>query len=155
LTKTAAQLHTLIQQSAKVQRAYDFNHFVVLPLPDPQGVTCYYFRNKSRLFLGKLEPYFIISGDEIPLDHTNYWEEWEQQLPNLHMMDVDSSSHMTLLSEPKVYETITAFCQMLYSEKEISAEILKSFKRKTKKTHGSLSLNTLKKKANKKTKKKK
>ncbi len=135
LTKTKTQLHTIIQQSVKVQQTYGIGQFSVLPLPDPKAVTCYYFRNKGGLFFGKLDPYFAITPDEISLDHINYWEEWDKQLPNLHMMDVDSSNHIMLLTEPKVYEKIFSFCERLYSKEGVSSDFLKSFKRKTKKKH--------------------
>jgi len=138
LIKTETQLYTLIQQIVKVQQAYQLDKYSILPLPDPQGVTCYYFRNKSGLFFGELEPYLTIESDEILLDHINYWREWEQQLPNFYMMDVDSSNHFMMLSEPKAYETILAFCKKLYSGKKNSTSLLKSFIRKHIANQGSL-----------------
>jgi len=38
-------------------------------------------------------------------------------LPNLQIIDVDSSSHMTMFSEEKSRQTIIKFCETLYSEK--------------------------------------
>jgi thioesterase domain-containing protein len=150
LNKTGAQLRTLIRQNVKIQQAYEIGNYIALPLPDPQAVTCYYFRNKSGLFLGELEPYFTITTDEISFDHTNYWEEWEQQFPKFHMMEVDSSNHIMLLSDPKVYETITAFCESLYSEKGFSTEFLKSSPGKIKKIQKKKGVSTAAKKATKK-----
>ncbi len=147
LSKTEAQIDALIQQNAKVQRAYDIPNHVVSPLPDPQAVTCYYFRNKNGVFLGALEPYFALASDDYALDHVNYWEEWERQLPKFHLMDVDASNHMMLLLEPNVYDTITAFCERVYSEKGISPQFLGAFKRKTKHIHGSMSMKAVKKTA--------
>ncbi len=138
MKKTTAQLRTMIKQMEKVQQAYEMNRFSILPLPDPKGVTCYYFRNKNGLFMGELKPYFTISEDKASVDHINYWNEWEQQLRQLHMMDIDSSNHIRLLSEPKVYKTIFEFCETLYSKEGLSEKFLKSFKKKTKKKHGSL-----------------
>ncbi len=102
-----------------------------MPLPDPQSVTCYYFRNKSGLFWGELEPCFLLADDEFPADHTIYWEEWEKQIPDFHMTDADSSNHMMLLSEPRPREAISEFCEALYSEKGITDEFPESFKKKT------------------------
>ena len=112
----------MIQQSIKIQRAYESEGFSIVPLPDPQDVTCYYFRNKSGLFWGELEPYFNITDDTMSLDHKNYWHDWVQHLTNLHMIDLDASNHMMLLSDPKVRETIHSFCERLYSEKGISPQ---------------------------------
>jgi polyketide synthase PksN len=117
LTKTETQLYSMIQQIAKIQKAYELENYSVLPLPDAQTVTCYYFRNKSGLFLGNLEPYYTITPDEFWLDHMNYWEEWERYLPNFYMKDVDSSNHMVLLSEAKSYEQIGAFYEKLVQKK--------------------------------------
>ncbi len=138
LTKTESWVRTLIRQNVTTQDAYQADHYAVLPLPAPDTTTCYYFRNKSGLLMGKLEPFFTIKANEFSLDHTKYWEEWEQHLPLFHIMDVDSPNHMMLLSEPKAYETITTFCDTLYSGKGLSEEFLNSFKRKTKTIHASL-----------------
>lgn len=117
LNKTEAQLLNQVEQNVKVIHAYGEN-FSVLPLPDPQGVTGYYFRNKSGLFLGELEPYFSIPSDIIPSDHINYWEEWIRQCPNLNIIDVDSPNHMMVISDKKSLETITAICEKLYFSEE-------------------------------------
>ncbi|TCS93644.1 beta-ketoacyl synthase N-terminal-like domain-containing protein [Hazenella coriacea] len=114
LTKTETQIQTHLQQNVKIQSAYELQDYMILPLPDPQGLDCYYFRNKSGQFLGELEPYFTTVNEPVSLDHTTYWEEWERQIPKFHMMDVDSSNHMTMLAEPQSSETICEFCGQLY-----------------------------------------
>ena len=108
------------------------------PLPAPKAVSCFYFRNKNGRLLGELEPYFVLSPDEMFSDPKDYWQEWEKNLPRFHMIDVDASNHMMLLSEPKVRDTILSFCERLYSEKGMSPQFLIAFKRKTKKIHGNL-----------------
>jgi len=121
LTKTGSQLRTMIQQMAKLGRALETDHFSILPLPDPQSVSCHYFRNKSGLFYGDLEPYYTLKDGQVWVpDNTNYWSEWEKQLPDFHITDVDSSNHTTLLSEPEACVTILEFCKSLYSEEGIS-----------------------------------
>ncbi len=52
-------------------------------------MTCYYFRNKRGLFFGDLNPYFLIEDDEIA-SAENYWKQWERNIPNFHMTNVDS-----------------------------------------------------------------
>lgn len=124
LNNTETELRTRIQQSSKVQMSYELHNYILLPLPYSQNVTCYYFRNKSGIFSGELEPYYVLEPNEISLDHTNYWEEWEQQFPNFYMMDVDSSSHFKLLSEPKSCEPIIDFCEKLYSKDGMSTTFM-------------------------------
>ncbi len=120
LSKTESQLQKLIASSAKIQQCYQGASFHVLPLDEPQAVTCYYFRNKSGVFLGELEPYFTIEKSSTNLEGVRYWEQWEKQIPAFHMTDVDSSNHMMILSEPQALSTIVEFCENLYAEKEIS-----------------------------------
>ncbi|WPQ61778.1 SDR family NAD(P)-dependent oxidoreductase [Chitinophaga sancti] len=136
LTRTEDQLKTLIAQNVKVQQAYEIDKYVVPELPDPAGVVCYYFRNKSGLFYGNLEPFYKIRATEFTLDHKNYWEEWEKQMPNLHIMDVDASNHMMMLSEQKVYETIFEFSRNLYSLSGLVSSFLSDFKSRTIAIHG-------------------
>lgn len=136
LTKTEEQIMSMIEANIKIQHAYQFDRFSVRPLSEPDAVTCYYFRNKGGLIFGELEPYFSTTEDSSALDHATYWEEWERQFPNLHVMDINPSNHMVLLSEAKSYETIFAFCEELYSEHGMTKEFLHMFKEKTKELHG-------------------
>jgi polyketide synthase PksN len=123
LAKTESLLHMQIQNNIKIQNAYEVEFFSILPLPDSQAVTCYYFRNKSGLFWGELEPYFSDMSDSMILvDNSRYWEEFELQLPNFHMIDVESPNHMLLLSESKSYETISAVCEKLYSKDGMASD---------------------------------
>ena len=151
LKKTAKKLQKMIQQMVKVQPSLSMEGFSIKPLADPEAVSCFYFRNKNGRFLGELEPYFNISPGEALSDPTNYWYEWKQNLPNLHIMDVDSPNHMMLLSEPKCRDTILSFCERLYSEKGMSPQFLTAFKKKTQKIHGTMISSETKKKAATKT----
>lgn len=123
LKKTNTQLQTNIQHIVRVQGNFTFENYFAMQLPDPHSINCYYFRNKSEIYCGNMEPYFYVSKEGI-LDHTNYWAEWKNLFPNFHMMDVDASSHFEMLSEPKAAKAIENFCQELYSKEKIS-EFLK------------------------------
>jgi thioesterase domain-containing protein len=136
LEENATDLQQAIEKQAKIQESYDILNSHILPLLNANSVQCYYFRNKSGLYLGELEPYFTALDGEIACDHINYWSEWQKQLPNFHIVDLDSPNHMMLLSEPKVYKTITEFCQALYSQQGMTPESFECFKSKAKKKHG-------------------
>ena len=128
LTKPEAQLYDLVRKTVEIQSAYERKNFSVLPLLNPHSVNCYYFLNKSGLLYGDLDGYFsAVPDSSILLDHTEYWEEWEKQLQNFHIIEVDASNHMTLLSDPKTNKTIFEFCSKLYSEKHISNSSLLAY----------------------------
>nr|WP_052410168.1 SDR family NAD(P)-dependent oxidoreductase [Paenibacillus durus] len=130
LSKSESRLQELIEQCVKVQQAYQADQYEVLPLPNREAVTCYYFRNKNGQFFGELEPYFVTEDDRIEINNKAYWEVWEQQIPGLHIIDVDSSNHMMLLSEKNAYDKIAAFCKQLYSGEGMNEKFMKSFKTK-------------------------
>jgi polyketide synthase PksN len=113
LNLTEAQLKNLIQQNAKVQTSYGVNDYTVLPLPGPDRVSCYYFRNKNGAFYGELEPYFSITPYDDSMD-TQYWQEWENQIRDFRIIDLDSSSHLMLLAELQNAGTVSSFCEQLY-----------------------------------------
>lgn len=81
-------------------------------------------RNKSGVFLGSLEPYLTIPQDKLSLDRTVYWEEWTRQISRLHISDVNSSNHMSMLSEQKASGAIAEFCEKLYTEENRVATLL-------------------------------
>jgi polyketide synthase PksR len=47
-------------------------------------------------------------------------------------MDVDSSNHLMMLTEPKAYEPIEEFCEKLYSREGMSQEFFNVFYKKQK-----------------------
>jgi acyl transferase domain-containing protein/thioesterase domain-containing protein/acyl carrier protein/SAM-dependent methyltransferase len=121
LKKTETQLKTMIRNNAEIQKAYEIDRFTVLPLPDAQKVTCYYFRNQSGLFYGELEPYSLVAADAaIFVEQSEYWKEWERQFQNFESSDVEAKCHMTLLADPKAREAILTFCEILYSGKTVA-----------------------------------
>lgn len=131
LNKPETRIRTQLNQMVKAQHAYEFEAYTAQPLVDPEAVKCYYFRNKSKSFLGDLDIYFTISNEKIPLDDTAYWEEWERQIPKFHLVDVDSSNHMMMLTESKASSAMLEFCEKLYSNRGVvNANFLKAFRKK-------------------------
>ncbi|MER0466096.1 beta-ketoacyl synthase N-terminal-like domain-containing protein [Bacillus cabrialesii subsp. cabrialesii] len=131
LNKPEKQIRAQTQRMMKTQRAYDIESYTVEPLPDPEAVKCYYFRNKSRSFFGDLDIYFTFSNEKTPFDQAAYWEEWERQIPQFNLIDVDSSNHFMILTEPKASRAMLEFCEKLYSNKGVvNANFLKAFRKK-------------------------
>jgi acyl transferase domain-containing protein/UDP:flavonoid glycosyltransferase YjiC (YdhE family)/thioesterase domain-containing protein/acyl carrier protein len=117
--KTEFQLKNLIQQNAKVQTSYKGNDYMASPLPKPDGVKCYYFRNKSRAFYGELEPYFTLTPYDGFMDNYEYWKEWENQIRDFNIIDLDSSSHVMLLAELRAAGVVLSFCEKLYDIEKV------------------------------------
>lgn len=128
LNKTKKQTAGQIRSIANDIKISQAEKYVIQPLPKPDSVTCYYFRNRSGVLLGDLEPYFLIENAEFK-ERMNYWEEWEKNITNFHLIGVDSSNHMTMLNEPQSFEKILKVCGELYSENDISEGFLKTLRR--------------------------
>ncbi|GCF07154.1 polyketide synthase [Dictyobacter arantiisoli] len=114
LTKTEDELYTIFQKNLQIQEAFAAEQFIIQPLPDPQSVTCCYFRNAGELFYGDFQPFLTDVSDHISIDHVHYWQEWSQHFTHFQLLDVAASNHITLLFEPTVIHTITTFCAQLY-----------------------------------------
>jgi hypothetical protein len=56
-----------------------------------------------------------MAADEVSFDHANYWGECQRHLPSLRIVDVESSSYLTLLLEAAPFATISRCCANLYS----------------------------------------
>ncbi|MCX2924136.1 SDR family NAD(P)-dependent oxidoreductase [Streptomyces sp. NEAU-W12] len=110
-----AAVRERIEQNIRVLEAYRVLEYEVAPLPRPDSVTCFYFRNGSGLFYGDLEPVLSTQDDGKALDHVVYWGEWERRIPDFHRTDVDSSNHFVMLSDEASLSVIRAFCKVFYS----------------------------------------
>lgn len=115
-TQPPARLEEFIRQSVRVQEAYTVDQYEVFPLPDPGGIHCQYFRNGNGYFLGDLAPFFMLSKEQPAYDHINYWSEWERQMPDFEMTDLDVANHMMLLSDETAYNIIAGHCREIYAE---------------------------------------
>ncbi len=104
------------KKNIELSKAYDPNNYVLYPLRYPDDLKCYYFRNKSGLFYGESRPYNIADQKEMNIDHKNYWEIWRKQLSSFNIIDLDSTSHMDILINPKSKDVILDFCKRLYSK---------------------------------------
>ncbi|NOU16649.1 MAG: SDR family NAD(P)-dependent oxidoreductase [Bacteroidales bacterium] len=118
LQQTRNELERMIMKTVELIHAYDVDNFVINSLKEPQATHCYYIRNKNGLYLGGMEPFFTTADNT--LDHTFYWKRWQELLPNIHFIDVDSSSHAMMLTESKSIEAIIDFCRNLYSGEKSS-----------------------------------
>jgi len=110
---------SFIKQNVAVQISYQLTEYVIQPLSDADGVTCYYFRNKEGLFFGDLAPYLQLPGDSFSLDHVNYWQDWQREMKNFNMIDVDAGNHMTIMFDQKSVSKIINSCKKLYLNKTL------------------------------------
>nr|QLG04869.1 PulH [Streptomyces sp.] len=115
LVGSAEAVRARVEQNVRVLEAYQVLEYEVRPLPRPESVTCFYFRNSSGLFYGALEPVLSTQDDGKALDHVDYWGEWERRIPDFQRTDVDSSNHFMILSDEPSLSAIRAFCKVFYS----------------------------------------
>ncbi|MFH9613916.1 SDR family NAD(P)-dependent oxidoreductase [Streptomyces pratensis] len=113
----AQALRDRVLRNLRVQEAYGLLDYDIASLPRPESVTCFYFRNRSGLFYGEMEPLFSTQEDGAVLDHGVYWAEWQRQLPNFHQVDVDSANHFVMLGDPAALTTVRSFCKLFYTGK--------------------------------------
>ncbi|MEU5718132.1 SDR family NAD(P)-dependent oxidoreductase [Streptomyces sp. NPDC020403] len=111
----AQVLRAQVLRNLRVQESYGLLDYDIVPLPRPESVTCFYFRNESGLFYGEMEPLFSTQEDGAVLDHTVYWAQWQRQLPNFHQIDVAAANHFVMLGDPAALITVRSFCKLLYA----------------------------------------
>ena len=119
LKKTEVEIRASIAQAISLDDFYQTDPFTFMSLPDSKAVNCYYFRNKNGLMVGDQAPYYFATPEDrerFATTDTSAAQQWAKYLPNLQIIDVDSSSHMTMLSEEQSRQTIVDFCDKLYSK---------------------------------------
>lgn len=110
-----------VGRNMAIQLAYRLGEHTIRPLPRPEAVVCTYFRNRRGLFLGEVEPYFQVAGETFSLDHVNYRQDWERELPGLRLVEIDAANHMTILNDAGPLAAIEETCLALYAPDEIGA----------------------------------
>ncbi|MFE4383647.1 beta-ketoacyl synthase N-terminal-like domain-containing protein [Streptomyces cyaneofuscatus] len=110
-----------VRRNMAIQLAYQLGEHTIRPLPRPEAVVCTYFRNRRGLFLGEVEPYFQLAGETFSLDHVNYRQDWERELPGLRLVEIDAANHMTILNDAEPLAAIEETCLALYASDEIGA----------------------------------
>ncbi|HEX2131990.1 MAG TPA: beta-ketoacyl synthase N-terminal-like domain-containing protein [Actinophytocola sp.] len=114
LGMAAEQIVEFVRRNIAVQLAYRLDEYTIQPLPQAKAVDCTYFRNRGGLYLGELEPYFQIAGETFSLDHVDYWQDWERELPGWRVVDIDAANHMTILHDDVPRAVIEQACVDVY-----------------------------------------
>jgi acyl transferase domain-containing protein/thioesterase domain-containing protein/acyl carrier protein/ubiquinone/menaquinone biosynthesis C-methylase UbiE len=117
ITKTEAQLRSQVTHLARYFEVLHTSDHVVDPLPRRDAVRCYYVRNRSGRFFGGFEDYMVLFADpDLPgLDGVEYWREWEQQIDDFFVTDVDTTSHTDVMTAPQSLEKVLRLCDALYA----------------------------------------
>ncbi|PON19910.1 hypothetical protein C2W62_00205 [Candidatus Entotheonella serta] len=144
LVKTETEIRASLEYATTLDEFYQTDPFTVRPLSDPDAVNCYYFRNKNGAMLGDQAPYYFATPQDreifVTTDQSADSRQWEKNLTNLHIIDIDSSNHMTMFSEEKPRQTILEFCEILYSEAGLPNAFLDFFMAKAREIHGNIEL---------------
>ena len=109
-----AEMRKRILKMAELQEAYGYERYTIRPLMKPAELKCVFFRNKAGILFGDMSPFFWVKEDEGKVDHLVYWKLWQKNLPKMRIIDVDSTTHMTMLNEEKAYKPIFKFCKKFY-----------------------------------------
>ncbi|MEH1778402.1 MAG: SDR family NAD(P)-dependent oxidoreductase [Nostoc sp.] len=124
LVKTEMEIRASLKYATNLDEFYQTDPFTFMSLPNPNAVNCYYFRNKNGSMLGDQASYYFATPEDrekfATNDHLAASQQWKKYLPNMQIIDLDSSSHMTIFSEEKSRQTIIEFCETLYSERNVS-----------------------------------
>jgi thioesterase domain-containing protein/acyl carrier protein len=117
ITKTEGQLRTQVTQLARYFEVLHTSEHVVDPLPRRDAVRCYYVRNRSGRFFGGFEDYMVLfANPELPgLDGVEYWREWEEQIDDFFVTEVDTTSHTDVMTAPQSLEKVLRLCDALYA----------------------------------------
>ncbi len=65
--------------------------------------------------MGDLREYFATPECEVPPDHVVYWQAWEREFEQFHMVDVDCHNHVLMLTEDVPRQAIVPACARLYA----------------------------------------
>lgn len=107
-------IRAFIEKNVEVQIAYKLLDYRIKPLQEPEKIKTIYFRNAGGKFFGFLEHYFQTVSSNFCLDNVDYWSEWKREMPEMNMVDLDTSNHMCIMNEETSKKIISSYCGELY-----------------------------------------
>ena len=108
------KLKRLALRCISVQQAYEALDYVPPDLPVPDQVKVNYIKNGSQKFYGDLEGYFSSQIGSHLMDEIDYWTFWLDKLPNMEFIEVDSTNHLSMLTESSSLQDIIKVCRDTY-----------------------------------------
>ena len=115
----AESAREFIRRNINVQVAYQINNYQIQPLPAPEEINALYFRNKNGYFLGALTTHFQTRTTTFCLDHINYWQEWQREMADLQLIDLNVANHMTILFEEEAKAVVKHYCDEIYITEKV------------------------------------
>lgn len=104
----------ILKNNIAVQSSYLLHEYKINSLHNKNDVKCFYFRNTRGVFEGSLRKYICLPSNKFNFDNQIYWEGWKQEISNIEIIDVDATSHMTLLNETSSIKIILDKCKEVY-----------------------------------------
>lgn len=108
------EIVNILKNNIAVQSSYLLHMYKINSLHKKNEVKCFYFRNIRGVFEGSLRKYICLPNNKFNFDNQIYWEEWKQEISNIEIIDVDATSHMTLLNETGSMKVILDKCKEVY-----------------------------------------
>lgn len=108
------EIVNILKNNIAVQSSYFLHEYKINPLHKKDDVKCFYFRNVRGVFEGSLRKYLCLPNNEFNFDNQIYWEGWKQEIKDIEIIDVDATSHMSLLNESSSIQVILDKCKEVY-----------------------------------------
>jgi polyketide synthase PksN len=124
VTKTESQLRGRVKQLSRYLNATQGENFEVQPLPKRDGLRCYYLRNRSGKFFGAFEDFMVLfPNPELPtVDGIAYWQEWADEIDDFFTIDVDTSMHSEVMTDPGSLDKLMRLSDRLYAPEALTEE---------------------------------
>ncbi|WP_211717728.1 SDR family NAD(P)-dependent oxidoreductase [Nocardiopsis sp. MG754419] len=119
--KTEKQLRTRVRQLARYLEATQGERYETRPLPDADGPRCYYLRNAGLEFFGPFREHMVLFPNEDlpPVDGTDYGLGWAEWFTEFEVIDVPTTTHSEVMTEPAALDTLLELCDRIYASEEV------------------------------------
>lgn len=120
ISKTETQLRSRVRQLSRYFEATQGETYTVDPLPRPDGLRCYYLRNRGGKFFGAFEEHMVLfPNPDLPtVDGVAYWQEWADRIDDFFTIDVDTSMHAEVMTAPQSLDKLMRLCDRLYAAED-------------------------------------
>ena len=118
MKKTSEQLKKLIVSFQRILNVLDTSttFYQAKNLTNPEDTQCYYFCNPQGSLFGKDEEYFRLVDKGRSYNFSYFAQMWKERMPKLEMITINSSNHMTVLTESDSRQKIVELCSNLYTK---------------------------------------
>lgn len=117
MNKSINQIKKMLTDFQKVLHSLDVSTtlYKAHGLEQSEEVQCIYFCNPSGTLFGDNEEYFRLVEKGRTYDFRYFAEMWKKKMPKFKIIELNNSSHMTILTEEEPQNKIIDICKNLYN----------------------------------------